>query len=472
MKLSTLLAPLSLGLLAAPSAALAAEETALDARGWHARQAPLDGQALLQPNQAQPITLPPQVADRIERRTVLLYISPTCPHCVAVVPELGALSERIAEHSDFLAIFSGYARRGDVETVAAEWRLPYPWVYDTDKAFALATGLSSTPSVLVVEPGEEPGTVLVGDAYMPYIHGADAILEMRLLGASEPVLGRGDHLGPVTCGACHVEEARSHAMTLHSVAYYHMIEAGGVDTPACLACHVTHPVPAWQPGQPYEGGFQPGDHRSPWADVGCEACHTASGPHDGQGGDPRAVCTTCHAVDHVPFDAQRGLALIDHFAGNHVTDEELSAWRAGVATGEVERPLATMPRGPSAGVQACAPCHKPQARQWRKTPHAHAMDHLEGEDADNVGCVVCHATPVDSSQRVDDATGFRAGESIGCELCHGPGAAHVADPEANPLWTLETRHAPCFVQGVCERCHNEIRDPDFDLEAALGAVSH
>jgi hypothetical protein len=219
-------------------------------------------------------------------------------------------------------------------------------------------------------------------------------------------------------------------------------------------------------------GFRPGDHRSPWAGVGCEACHTASGPHDGDGGDPAASCVACHADDHVPFDPELGLASIDHFAGAAISQAEADAWRQGVAMGEAERPMVAMPKGASAGVEGCKGCHKPQFKQWRKTPHAHAMALLEEEGHDKVTCVVCHATPLDSSVPADGVESFRVDESVGCEICHGPGAAHAADPGNNPLWTLRTREPACFVEGVCERCHNEIRDPDFQLDEALEAVKH
>ncbi len=446
-----------------------------DERGWHLRREPIDVAALVTPNEPQPIELPADVVERVQRRTVLIYISPSCPHCVNVIPELVDLSRRVAEHTDVLAVFSGFAKRGDVQRAADEWRLPFPWIYDAEKAFALATGLSSTPSVLVVEPTPEPDdlAVAVGDAYMPFIHGADAVLEMRLLGASEPVLSRGAWLGSVTCGACHLEEASSHALTLHGVAYFHMVDSGGVDDPSCLACHVTNPVEPYEPGQdPVRMGFRPGDHRSPWADVGCEACHTASGPHDGDGGDPAATCTGCHAPDHVPFDAEQGLVLIDHFAAGYISDAEAQAWRSGVAMGEAERPMVSTLQGPSTGAEGCKACHKSQHKQWRKTPHAHAMELLEDEGHDKVTCVVCHATPTDSSVRADGIESFRTDESVGCEICHGPGAAHAADPDNVHLWSLETREPACFVRGVCERCHNEIRDPDFDIDTALEAVKH
>jgi hypothetical protein len=37
---------------------------------------------------------------------------------------------------------------------------------------------------------------------------------------------------------------------------------------------------------------------------------------------------------------------------------------------------------------------------------------------------------------------------------------------------LKTRAPACFVAGVCEGCHNEIRDEDFALPDALPLVAH
>jgi thiol-disulfide isomerase/thioredoxin len=448
----------------------------LDARGWHLRQAPPDGAAVLATGDPQPIELPPLVTERIQRRTVLIYISPSCPHCVAVEPELSDLAAHVGDVADLLAVFSGTAKRSAVETFVAEQKLPYPWVWDEGHVFADAAGLDSTPSVLVVDPPEKPGsrTVLVRDAYLPYVHGASAILEMRLRGAAEPVLARGAWLGAVTCAACHSTESRSWEASLHSVAYYHLLNDGGLDDPTCLACHTTHPLTGpWVPGVAgQEAGFRAGDHRSPFANVTCEACHTASGPHDGTGGQPRETCTACHAADHVPFDPAPALRGIDHFAGDVTSDAAMQAWRKLVALGEEERPLVAMPAGPTVGTAACAKCHKPQARHWRDTPHAKAMSFLPEDKRDQIGCVVCHATPQDSSVPAGGVDAFRTGEGVGCELCHGPGAAHAQDPAAHPLWSLHTRAPACFVRGVCERCHNEIRDEDFSVEEALPLVAH
>ncbi|MFH1469611.1 MAG: multiheme c-type cytochrome [Pseudomonadota bacterium] len=448
----------------------------LDSRGWHARSAPLDPSAVLAAGEPQPITLPPLVTDHIQRRTVLIYISPNCPHCVVVEPELAALARRVGDVADVLTVFSGLAKRSAVETFVAEQQLTSPWVLDEGHVFADAAGLDSTPSVLVVDPPEKAGThkVLVRNAFLPYVHGADAILEMRIRGATEPVLARGGWLGALTCAACHPEESRSWSGSLHSVAYYHLLNAGGLDDPACLACHTTNPQAGpWVPGKEgQEPGFRAGDHRSPFANVTCEACHGPAGPHDGDGGSPTASCAACHAPDHVPFQQAQALPLLDHFAGNVTSDAAMQSWRQLVALGEEERPLATMAAGPSVGADACGKCHKPQHRQWRSTPHAKAMSFLPEGKREEVSCVVCHATPQDSSIPAGGVEAFRTDEGVGCELCHGPGAAHAQDPAANPLWSLHTRAPACFVQGICERCHNEIRDEDFDLEEALPLVAH
>ena len=416
------------------------------------------------------------MAERIERRTVLIYISPSCPHCVVVVPELSQLYWHNSEQVDFLCVFSGAARRGDVESFGAEQQLPIPWLHDHEREFADSTGLSSTPSVLVVQPPTEPdsGTVLVQDAYLPYIQGADSILEMRLLGSREPTLSRGSWLGAITCAGCHTEEARSWSMTHHAVAYYRLVEKGGVDQPACLGCHVTNlllePYLPGQPGQPT--GFRTGDHRSPFADVSCEACHSASGPHDGQAGEPLQACAGCHADDHVPFGMERALPLIDHYGGFQVSDADMQAWRMSVALGEADRPLTRFPAEPSVGVRGCVSCHKPQARRWRKTLHAQAMDRLQGDEAEDLGCVSCHATPSSFAPVAESVADFRTDESVGCEACHGPDGGHGAAPEAVGSWSLHTRAPECFVEAICTRCHSETRDPDFELREALEAVAH
>ncbi len=458
-----------------------------DERGWLRGNGQTSAEALMAPREAQVLVLPSEVARRIRRRTVIVYLSAKCPHCIGVVPELLALQRRVADVADFLFVMSSRTDAGQMESFVLEHRINVPVMRDADHSFADATGLRSTPSVLVAEPPSEaePDSVPVIDAYLPYSQGADRILEMRLSGEYEQVLARGDWLGAYTCAACHPEEARSWSMSAHAVAYFRVTERGGADNLSCLACHVTNliegPVSA---GADFAPGFRPGSHRSPFADVSCESCHTASGPHDGQGGEPQAACIRCHAPDYVPFQLDRALPLIDHYAGASVSDEDLERQRMAMALGQAPRPLTEPPAGATVGVKACASCHKAQARQWRKSAHRQAMKTLEGEGAQDLReeaerdpeCLGCHATPLqvraEAEAEAEVGIAYRQEEGVGCESCHGPGGAHAADPQHAPIRSLRSRSPECFVEAVCQRCHTENWDPGWDLHERLPLVSH
>ena len=51
--------------------------------------------------------------------------------------------------------------------------------------------------------------------------------------------------------------------------------------------------------------------------------------------------------------------------------------------------------------------------------------------------------------------------NVGCESCHGPGSAHVADPEANGLIDLEVPDR------VCVTCHNPEHSDRFVYDAFI-----
>ncbi len=407
-----------------------------DARGWRPRAAPPDPATLTTPPTPQALALPPAVSGRITRRTILIYLSPSCPHCLHALAEIASLSRRVSDVADTLCVMSGIASRGDVESFVAAHDLPFPVIHDADMAFAAATGLDATPSLLVVDP-PVPGTTdaLAREAWLPYLRGAGPVLEMRIRGDPEPVLRRGQPVGVLTCSACHAEEARAWSASAHGTATSAVVRKQRGDDLECLACHVTF---LDRSSGPEAGvfGFRPDDRRSPFADVGCESCHTASGPHDGDGGDPRAACAGCHDAGHGRFDPVAGLAAIDHFGTRGVSDEVLRERRLELARGLGPRPFADLPVGPTVGVEVCAGCHRDPMRAWRRTPHARAVD-----------------------------------ASVGCEACHGPGGLHAADP-STPMVSLRSPDPECAVERVCTRCHTPERDPDWALRGALPLVRH
>ncbi len=116
----------------------------------------------------------------------------------------------------------------------------------------------------------------------------------------------------------------------------------------------------------------------------------------------------------------------------------------------------------------CRKCHLKEHRSWSKTPHANALDRLEGEDANNPECLQCHTTGYGEPggfTSIDD-TPQLAG--VTCESCHGPGSAYrdketMKDHDASVAAGLEMPN-----ETTCRGCHNE-QSPNFsgsfDFEA-------
>ena len=116
------------------------------------------------------------------------------------------------------------------------------------------------------------------------------------------------------------------------------------------------------------------------------------------------------------------------------------------------------------GNEACVTCHEAETEQWHTTPHSHAQETLvrEGKDHDPE-CQKCHT--VGFGYR----TGFVTPEitpgmwNVGCESCHGGGAAHIQNPE--PGFGKVTEDA-------CLQCHFGENSPDFDYEEYRPRIVH
>lgn len=113
------------------------------------------------------------------------------------------------------------------------------------------------------------------------------------------------------------------------------------------------------------------------------------------------------------------------------------------------------------GSQSCESCHEEAYAWWRETKHGIAYSTLERQHKEfNLSCVGCHVTgylePGGSTvtHNLDGAL-----VNVGCESCHGPSSAHVAEPEADGLVMLD---APAE---VCVTCHNPEHSDRFVYEA-------
>ena len=116
--------------------------------------------------------------------------------------------------------------------------------------------------------------------------------------------------------------------------------------------------------------------------------------------------------------------------------------------------------GDYVGWKSCKDCHEEIADGWQKTKHAQAFDHLKKDGKDNTpGCVKCHVVNFegDGGFIAEDLTPELAG--VQCESCHGPGKAHVGQPDKEGSIILDPG------EKNCRQCHTKSQDANFDYKA-------
>jgi hypothetical protein len=120
------------------------------------------------------------------------------------------------------------------------------------------------------------------------------------------------------------------------------------------------------------------------------------------------------------------------------------------------------------GAEACGACHADILAAWRTTAHARAGEAQVGAiRAGAPSCRSCHATG-------DGLSARRPG--VGCEACHGGGAAYarddvMRDPHLSRL--LGLRRPKPGDEAPCQRCHRTRTRPDgFDAAEAWRRTQH
>jgi hypothetical protein len=393
------------------------------------------------------------------------------------MPEVNALAG--LSGLTWLGIASSRSSEEEVAAFARDYQAAFPLMVDADGAFARGVGARSTPIVLLARPAPaggpdalnpalvpDPVTVELFEAYTPFSPGMGSVLRLRLH-PEEPFADFVGYQGDLSCGSCHVHEARSWALTHHSVAYRTLYTRERAEDPACVGCHVTGM------GQ---GGFVLGDHGSPFTDVTCESCHGPAGPHDGHRDDATASCVGCHDAEHsVAFSVGKGLPHIDHFRDGALSEDALMARIQALGSGEAAKPLLAFPDGPTVGSAACSGCHASQAAWHKADPHKKAHKRVAKEPAAS-GCVACHATPLamNALQPPDatDPAAWRSSEGVGCESCHGPGGAHAKAPSKDNIVGLGDSCPECVIEAICTSCHTPQWDADWQLDRRLRAIQH
>lgn len=406
----------------------------------------------------------------VTKPTFLFYYSASCPHCQHVAPEMAALAEALKGKVDFVGVASGSNSLSEIREFTETYGLPFTSYKDFMRTFARKNNATSTPQVLLVRPREGGGFESLGE-WRPFSGGMGLLAELRartLLGEDPWQAFRpGQWHGAQACGACHTTELRSWGLTHHSIAYWTLYERKEAENPECVGCHVT----GWE----QEGGFQSGDHGSFLADVTCESCHGAGGPHVPGADKPPAAVTTCegcHDAKHsIRFSTERAVPHIDHWRPEAMDPSLFAKAREDLVDGRAPRPLTAFPEGRNMGDAICAGCHAKEAKAHKKDPHAAAMKTLKSRgSATDVACVACHAT--EKNTPAESASDFHPG-GVGCESCHGPGEQHVAAGGGKEnIVGLGDSCPVCVVEAICTRCHTPEQDPDWNLEEALKSSGH
>jgi predicted CXXCH cytochrome family protein len=110
----------------------------------------------------------------------------------------------------------------------------------------------------------------------------------------------------------------------------------------------------------------------------------------------------------------------------------------------------------------CGNCHADKQADWRDTKHAMAWGGLHtSEFANDTTCGVCHSVS-ENGNWVEGPAGYAATFDstyldVQCEACHGPGIAHVLEPDATqPLASIAVDTG---ATNGCGECHQDNHQP-------------
>ena len=371
------------------------------------------------------------------------------------MPEINQLEQALSE-VDFIAVASANSSEEMIKAFREAYAVKMPIILDKEAKFAQSLGARATPNLYIFEPVEGKENVILLDAYLPYSRGLSGILKLR----NEPI---GEHFsnfkgyqGNRVCINCHQQEGRSWIMTHHAQAYHTIFQQEKTDEKKCVSCHVT--------GLGEEGGFEMGDHSSPMVGVGCEACHSASGPHDGESINAVDTCVGCHDEEHsIHFSVEKGLPHIDHFIGNTLSDEEWEKRIVQIAEGTAPKPLLQFSDGKTVGAKKCLSCHE---GVHPKDSHPKAVKTLSRKKREKSECLSCHATAKENGIQVQNPE-YHIDDGVGCESCHGAGEDHTSSPTKDNIIGLGDSCPVCVIEAVCTSCHTPKWDPEWDLDTRL-----
>mgnify|MGYP001947504867 CR=1 FL=1 len=130
-----------------------------------------------------------------------------------------------------------------------------------------------------------------------------------------------------------------------------------------------------------------------------------------------------------------------------------------------KKPIPAAKGQPSyAGVDTCENCHEEAKKVWDATSHAHAYATLEKQFKEaNLDCVSCHVTGYDKPGG-STVTHVENLKNVQCEVCHGPGSLHAADPDKVKIPIAKPTPESCI------ECHHPPHVHEFDPKAKMADI--
>lgn len=121
-----------------------------------------------------------------------------------------------------------------------------------------------------------------------------------------------------------------------------------------------------------------------------------------------------------------------------------------------------------AGPETCGECHEKQYNRWQRTAHANSLQSLKNEQQQyNIRCLACHVTRESTISTAETYTRHlltlpEQFKKVGCEACHGPGAAHALSQGKTPLRSV--------TEATCTACHTQEMDDNFHYQEKAGKL--
>ena len=127
-------------------------------------------------------------------------------------------------------------------------------------------------------------------------------------------------------------------------------------------------------------------------------------------------------------------------------------------------PAATPGQPTYIGIDACSKCHKEARAVWDDTRHAGAYATLADQNKQfNLDCVSCHVTGYEQPGG-SNVTHVAKLQDVQCEVCHGPGSKHAADPKHVKPPTAKPKGE------LCLSCHHAPHVEGFDAEKKIADI--